>query len=222
MLLLLACAEPLPETADGQLHAAWTAWHAGDYDRAEDALLLLAQSPGDAEVSPLTETPGVMLVNPLPGCTRDRVEDLVVAADQDALFDIFEHYERTYTSSLDDWHADRQVLTWASDYGFHVPVAGSADATLHAEMRLLGDVLVLVNVLAEPAVWEQEGNTFDEDFRMEAWTQVDGRLVHVEGLWRHMIAGVYNTENEAVRGLVTNALYDWDEQMVALCAQAGP
>ena len=32
-----------------------------------------------------------------------------------------------------------------------------------------------------------------------------------------MDAGAYDTKNDAVRDIVLNGLYDWDEQMVAHC-----
>ncbi len=222
VLILLACSEPLPESADGRMHAAWEAWQAEDWARAADAVLLLSEADGEGELTALTETPGVMVVNPLPGCTVEQVEDIVIALNQDELFDIFDHYDRSYTSPLSDWEEQREQLDWQSDYGFTIPLAGPADATLMATMREQDGVLFAVNTLAGPAVWEEEGSTFDEDFRLEAWTHRDGAVVHVEGLWRHMIAGAYNTENEAIRDIVLNGLVDWDEQMVELCEQGLP
>ncbi|MCP4918178.1 MAG: hypothetical protein GY913_14795 [Proteobacteria bacterium] len=204
------------------MHAAWTAWHDGDDDRVAEAVRLLAETPGEGELTPLTETPGVSLVNALEGCDLATVEDLVIALEQDELFDIFDHYDRTYTTSLEEWESEAVPLTWTSDYGFSIPLTGTADATLLGEIRRLDDdVLAAVNVLAEPAVWEEEGNVFDEDFRLEAWVLVDGTPIHVEGLWRHMDAGAYNTENESIRNLVRNGIVDWDDQMMASC-ETGP
>ena len=218
MLLLLACSEPLPDDADGRMHAAWDAWQAGDDRTLAQAISLMAETDGEGELTPLTETPGVMLVNPLPGCTLEQVEELVIALNQEDFFDVFNHYDREYTSSLEAWKEDREPLTWRSDYGFTVPLSGSAEATLLGEMRAPEeDMRVAVNVLAGPAVWENEGPVFDEDFRIEGWTLRDGVVVHVEGLWRHMDAGAYNTENDAVRDLVLNGLYDWDQQIVTHC-----
>ena len=218
MLLLLACSEPLPEDADGLMHAAWQAWEDQDDDRLADAIAALAAEDGEGELTPLTSTPGVMLVNPLVGCSLQQVEDIVIELDQAALFDIFEHYDRAYTSELSAWQDEAVPLTWQSDYGFAIPLSGSADATLLGEMRApVENMRVAVNVLAGPAEWEDEGSVFDEDFRIEAWTLRDEQVVHVEGLWRHMDAGAYNTENDAVRDLVLNGLVDWDEQMMTLC-----
>lgn len=223
MVLLIACAEALPEDADGQMHAAWTAWHDGDDDRVADAVRLLAANPGEGELTALVETPGVSLVNPLDGCDLATVEDLVIAREQDELFDIFDHYDRTYTSSLDAWEREAVPLTWTSEYGFTIPLTGTADATLLGEIRRLDeDVLAAVNVLAEPATWDEPGHVFDEDFRLEAWVVVEETPVHVEGLWRHMDAGAYNTDNESIRGLVLNGIVDWDDQMMAWCESGLP
>ncbi len=205
------------------MHAAWEAWQEGDDARLAEAVSLLAESPGDGELTPLTETPGVMLVNPLPGCDLNGVEAIVIALEQDELFDVFDHYDRSYSSSLEDWNENRSPLTWRSDYGFTIPLAGAADATLLGEIREPETgVISVVNLLAEPAVWEEDGHTFDEDSRLEAWVLQDEVVVHVEALWRHMDAGAYNTENDTIRELVLNGIYDWDEQMVSLCEQGLP
>jgi hypothetical protein len=239
MLALLACSsEPLPEDAEGLFHALWQAWDEdsqADHSRLGEVALALAElEPGRGELSTLSdeelaafgphdEQVGVSLILPL-DCELEQVEDVVIHLEQDELFpDVFETYERVHTSDLQAWEQDRRPLGWQADYVVSIPLTSDLSCTLLGEIREPTEgVLVARSVLQPAAVSEDDDGVFDQDWRIEAWVQQDERVLHIEALWRHMDAGVVNTDNEAIRGLVLDGIEDWDEQVQHWCAVGVP
>ncbi len=158
------------------------------------------------------------LILPL-DCELEQVEDVVIHLEQEELFpDVFETYERAYTGDLQAWEEDREPLTWRADYVVSIPLTSDLTCTLLGEIREPAEgVLVARSVLQPAAISEDDDGVFDQDWRMEAWVDQGHRVLHIEALWRHMDAGVVNTENEAIRGLVLDGIEDWDEQVQRWC-----
>jgi hypothetical protein len=137
--------------------------------------------------------------------------------------DVFEAYERTYDSSLEDWQQDRIPLRWTSIYAVEVPLTSLLTVTLAGEIREPEEgILVVRNVMPEPAVSAEDDGVFDQDWRIEAWTENEEGLVHLEAMWRHMDAGVVDTSNETIRSLVLDAIVTSDEESEVLCANGLP
>ena len=247
---LLGCrpVEPAPEDVDGLLHELWASWEDPDPERLSaivanlEAALGPLEEPADGEVSDLSReeiaaatdrdvdpaaASGVWIATGFP-CTPRALEAIVTYPDQDRLYDIFDSYERTFSSGRAAFlDARSDALDWEVVYGATVPIGVGYTAVLDAGARRIdseaGWLLLTRSVLREPATFDNEDAVFDQDWRIELyWAPEPGRVVHVEGLWRHMDAGAVDTDNETVRRLILNSLADWDATTASWCAEGLP
>lgn len=245
---LAACrpVEPAPRDLEGLLHFLWEAQEADDARLAEGLENLHAllgegplEPPLDGSTAPLdvaqvalaglarevdpSRAAGLYIATGF-DCTLDAAARIVSAVEQDALYDLFDAYERVLRGDRDAFLArEDDRLGWDATYAVSVPFAGPYTATLDGWARWVegsdGPFLLTRSVLVEPATFEREGSVFDQDYRIELYyTPSPGRVRHVEALWRHMEAGAVDTDSETVRRLILNGLIDWDAQTAALCA----
>ncbi len=256
LLALFGCEEvpEAPHDVDGLMHHFWQKVGAGeDGDIAQGVVNLHAAIDGDVfidrEDGQLTaldadeialvgsdadpsEASGIYMINPI-ACDLETVDDIVIALDQDGLYDSFDAYQRTYTSDEAAYSSrEALTLTWTVDYTVSVPLAGTYSATLDAGARWIpaidddlspfGPVLITWSTLAEPAEFDDDG-VFDQDYRVEVYYQPDSvRVVHSEALWRHMEAGLVSMASEDIQRLVLDGFADWDETTAEICAAGGP
>lgn len=246
---LLGCRniEEAPPDLDGALQGLWTGYESGSDEElrelaaALDGILggaaltepvdgTLADLSGDGPAIVGLETDpslaaGMYLAGPI-GCGMDDLRAILVAEDQDALYlDIYDSYARTYEGDPAAWLADD-----VPEVGWTVDIAATILGASYTE-RIAGGVryvpegngvgpLVLARTwLLEPAVFESDGKSFDQDFQIEIYWPRDADILHVYGLWRQMDFGSgLTTDDEGVVRIQLNNLHDWDARTSEICA----
>jgi hypothetical protein len=175
---------------------------------------------------------GMYLINEF-ACTLDKLTTITIATNQDVEYPTaYNSYMRTYTSDADAFKAGTTpTLTWTTkvnasllDAKFDETASGgvrkvtppSDDATSFG-----GPILMTRTWMPTPAVFEQSGPSFDQDYQLEVYYErKPGEMIHVYPLWRHMAipsAGL-STDDDSVVDLITQKLQDWDTQTAKLCA----
>jgi len=254
---ILACAacrgvDPAPEDLEGLLHYLWEKYPEGSDAELVDALENLHLSIDGAELEDTldgttalltdeevalagldrdvdpSETAGVFIVDPFP-CDLDTAEAIVISTEQDVLYDVFDNYERRYTTDLEAYlERETATLSWEVTYTTTIPLAGPYTADLAGGVRRIpdapfGDFFLTRSVLVEPAAFERSDGVFDQDYRIELYyAPRSGTVIHVEALWRNMHAGLANTDSEAVQRFILNSLEDWDDQTAHWCENGMP
>ena len=77
--------------------------------------------------------------------------------------------------------------------------------------------------LTEPATFTSGEGDFDQDYRIEVYyPPSEGRVVHVEALWRQMQAGFVDTDIDAIQDLILEAILDIDAAVGNDCVDGLP
>ena len=194
-------------------------------DLSADAAALVGVTDRDP-----ADAAGVYLVN-VYDCTLPKLEPVLLARNQDELYEgIYDRYDRTYTSSRADFEARvSPTMTWDVQYEASLlSAAYVADLegglrhveAIDAELSPHGPVLLSRTHLVEPARFENDGKSQEQDYQIEIWMkQGGGRILHVYGLWREAnYGGSTNSDNEGVQRLLLNSLADWDDTTEEHCA----
>jgi hypothetical protein len=160
--------------------------------------------------------------------------DLVTAAnvatspDQNELFGGFQSFERTFDDDYDAFLAgDLTNITWQVDYEVNVPLASPYTATTDGlaywvDGAEAGRFMITVSWMPQAAEFEGKGS-FEQDYRLEVfYERTDGRVRHVEGLWRQMDAGLVNTDNSTIQRAILNYLLERDDTTEEWCASGLP
>ncbi len=247
--------DPAPADLDGLLHWFWQKGGDGQDEELQDGvdnafaivdLDALADGPQDGSLSRLTdaetdlvgitgqpaeEAVGLYMVN-LVDCDLDTLEPILWDQRQDQLYPgIYDDYQRTYTSSLDDY-ADRlsPTLTW--DFWYVGSYLGTSyEASPVGGIRHVpgndddSDPVVLARTwMPDPAVFDGGNKSYEQDYQVEVYADAGGgQLLHLYGIWREADYGTgFTSENEGVQRLLLNALADWDERTEELCRDGLP
>lgn len=244
LLPLLACkkVEPAPADLDGLLHWFWT-----EYESGQDEALLegvgnalsivdveaLAQEVEDGSISRLSEDEaalvgvtdrdpalavGLYLLNVF-DCSMDELEPVLWEPDQASLYqDVYESYVRTFTSSQEDFASGAvDTLSWEVIYsvdslGYYVA------ETVGGLRRLPEGALLQRTYMPQPADYEGDGKSFDQDYQIEIYIeQPQGQMLHLYGLWREADYGLGTLDNESVQRILLNNLAKWDDSTEAAC-----
>lgn len=177
--------------------------------------------------------PGMTLVSPFP-CHLQIAADILTTADQAEIYGEFESYQRTHLDDIDAWLAhDQDQTRWEVDYAITIPFDLTVAAHLRGGARWVPDLgdpalsphgaffLVWAN-LTEPGEMLSGEGDFAQDYRVEVYyTPEPGMVVHVEALWRQMQVGLVDTDNDAILGLILDAIIDLDETTGEICADWG-
>ena len=183
---------------------------------------------------PAEKEAGLYLADPFEGCSVDDVEQIMTFLEQDLLYDQYDRYSRTNTSDAAAYlgrQTDR--LTWDIEYAVTIPLAGQYDALVSGGVRRVeelgpditpfGPFVLFRSALTAPATFATEDEVFDQDRRIQLfYAPDDGRLTHIEGLWRHMEAGLADTGSDTVRSLILSGIRDWEDETAAWCGQELP
>jgi len=253
VVLLVACkpVRPAPEDLDGLQH-----WFFDNYDVADDAQmseaidLLHAAADGDTieaasdgsatdlvveqiawsgrdDVDPEAAA-GSFLLNPF-ACDVDTLAAILAYIDQNELYEIYDSYDRDYTSDFDAWESgESATVTWEVDIG--ATLLG-AEYTEHIEGGLrrvptsFGDAIVSRTWMTEDAQFgEGSAKEWPQDWQIEVYYPADDdKIVHLYGMWREMRLGSgLSTDDEGVLRIILNNLVDWDEKTAELCAEGAP
>ncbi|MCB9766167.1 MAG: hypothetical protein H6739_40700 [Alphaproteobacteria bacterium] len=249
LLLLTGCGvEPTPEDLDGLIHRLWLSYDAAsDAELAETIDALYAELGADTlsdavtgEVSDLTAESldvvglsdgrdptlprGFSLAYTYP-CTLTDLEPILYHLPQDTLYEgVYDSYDRRYTSDLDAFTArEAPQITWSADITATL-LNKSYFEHIDGGLRYVGDperpALLGRTVLPEPAAFDDEDWSFDQDYQLELWVErAPGEIAHLYVIWRHMVLGGLSTEDDGVVNTSLRNMEDWDDRTAELCAE---
>ncbi len=251
----LSCKAPeaAPKDLDGLVHYFWDGYEgAEDADLADAAANLMAATDGrtrtevlDGTISALdagqvaavgiegqaaADAQGVFLVNVF-ACGLSRLEELLLAKDQDVLYEgVYDRYSRTYTSSRAEYES-REVTTMRWDVEYDATILGASyTAWMDGGLRAVpgqgedaspwGEFIVQRTFMARPAAFENDGKSLEQDYQIEVYIERSpGEILHVYGLWREADFGAgFTSEDEGVQTIMLNNMKGWDDDTAALCA----
>jgi hypothetical protein len=194
----------------------------------DDIKTVMARADADP-----SQARGMYLINEF-ACTLDKVTTITIALDQDTQYPgVYNSYKRTYTSDSAGFTAGTTpTLSWSSDIGASLLDAKYTSTVSGAVRKVTpptddptpfgGPILLVRAWLPSPAVFEDMGPIFDQDYQLEVYYErAPGALIHVYPMWRHMAIPSVNesTDDDSVVNLITNDLQSWDQQTAALCAK---
>lgn len=168
-------------------------------------------------------------------CSLDQLEKVLYHLDQNDLYNEYISYERTYTSSFADYTArDTDTITWKAEleatrlgaYYEETLLGGMRRFPLPAELveehDLPADHLLVTRTWIPHPV-KSNDMEFLQDYQLELYLPWgDDEIIHLYGLWRQLVQGILNFENDAVANVTIGALAEWDDRTTALCAEGKP
>ncbi len=257
-LLALSCkgVDPAPTELDDLFHYFWTWYEDGQEQQLGEAIDNLYQAVGgpdleqvlDGSLSDLgvdeaalvgvdgVETAlaqGLYMVRSL-ACEMDHLETILYQLDQDQLYEgVYDSYERSYTSSLEDYLArNTDFLSWEVDYSASI-LGSSYDAHIVGGLRYLPadeesshlPAIMSRVYMPRPAAFEDgSSKSMDQDYQIEIfWERSPGDLLHAYGLWRQGDYGSgFTTDDEIVQRIMLGNMSDWDDNTEDLCGESLP
>lgn len=167
-------------------------------------------------------------------CDLDTMELLLVERAQLALYpDLYEAYDRTYTTDADAYFA-RQVpeLLWEVQLTGILTILASSifEERLTGGIRYVpeeagGPALLAHTVMSEPAVWpDDEAKSFDQDDQLSAvWPAGDGSVVQIQAIWRQIdVGGGLTAETDLVTDVTASGFRSSQRDNGVLCASGWP
>lgn len=168
-------------------------------------------------------------------CGIDALERVLYHLDQNALYEQYDTYERTYTSDFDAYTArttDR--IDWTATLTAGNIATGAYEETLLGGMRRIAvperaegdwadtDYLITRTWLPYPAKGN-EGLEFNQDYQLEIYLPWgDDEIVHLYGIWRELRSGLLTFEDFTVMSITMTNLLAWDDTTERLCAEGRP
>jgi hypothetical protein len=252
LAILGACkkVEPIPPDLDALVHDLWRGYDSatdGDVAANVEALEGLVdgadlEEVSDGSISVLTtddmselqvsgdpqDAMGVYMVGPI-DCSLEHLETIVTYREQDALYEgIYDTYAREMTADEDDYHARViPVLTWTTDYAASV-LGASYSATSYGSLRYVADTpfgpaLLARGYFQDPARFDSDSKSWDQDYQLEVYYELGGHIVHVYAVWRQADFGTgFTSDDEGVQRILLNNLASWDQDTNDLCAEGRP
>ncbi len=179
-----------------------------------------------------TPAQGMYVVN-MYDCNLPKLEKLLYDRDQAAMHgDVYESYEREYTSSFEDYNSrESKTLSWKFNYSAAPMPAAHYHTTGLGGLRYLADsealnlahgpALLQTSWMPEPSVFDDtDANEFDLDFQIAVFFEPEpGRIAHFLTLWRHLaFNGVgADSEDSWVIDTILDGFVDWDTRIEELC-----
>lgn len=169
---------------------------------------------------------GIFLVNKI-DCGMARMAELVTAKNQIELYGTYDDFSREWVSDVEAFRTkDEPTGTWEDD--FTVTVLGiTYDALTNGDGRWIPDLgdeespfgatLVTRRIMPEPAVFENDRDVYNQDYRTEVYYARDGGVVHVAAMWREASFAGFDSDNEGIQRTVLNGMKDWDDDSEAAC-----
>lgn len=227
-----------PEQLAEGFRNLYAAADADGLDEAVDGTLSLLQRDdlGDAvvEAPALSRAAGVYMLRPL-DCSMEQLEKILTHQAQDELYpDAYDTYERQFTSDKQAYsNKVEDLLTWEVDYtatilgkSYRSTVLGALRRVpvIDAEQSPHGETIVARAHIPEPAAFEKDGTSLDQDYQIEMYMKMGGgRILHAYGIWRQADFGAgIDSDSEGAQRLLLNNLAKWDEETEALCADGRP
>jgi hypothetical protein len=170
-------------------------------------------------------------------CDLVTLEKILYDLDQGAKYpEVYDTYERTYTTSLDDYKARTSpFLHWDMYYEATPMPSARYGAHSKGSLRYVGadDSVELTHgpaviqriYMPQPAEYfDTDANEYLFDFQLELYYEpTPGRIAHFDPVWRHMaFNGVgASTDDNWIIDTILDGLRDWDLRTQELCAQGG-
>jgi hypothetical protein len=196
---------------------------------ADQALVPLSAPPNDDGTWTL---PDIALARPLYVVTRfpcamDRLQAVLADPDQNAIYDAYDAYSRSFTSSVDDYLAGTtDAVTWEVTATASNIATGAYTELLLGGLRRVrrddGDAVFARTHIPYPATTERENVSFVQDYQIEAYVSLDAsdtEVLHVYGIWREMDLGsLGDMESNGVAQITLDNMASWDDKTAAACA----
>lgn len=247
LALLTGCkVEPAPEDIDGLTRWFWTEYEtATDAELAEAIAHLHTALDGGAVGDPRTGELSDLSPDDVAHVTLDAGTDPTIARgffmayrfdctlhalapilayqDQNALYQVYDAYARTYTSDAEAF-ADGSAATLSWEVSITTTLVGTTyTEQVQGGVRDGGDALIARTWMPSPAVFEDSDWSFDQDYQIEAWYEpTPGELVHLYGIWRWMELGSIDMNSDGMLNTTLNNMQDWDDHTAELCASGLP
>lgn len=247
MFTLFACAEPepAPRDLDTVAHDLWVHYAAEDEPALiadvqdlrglldEDALPmegiftdLTAEEAAPAGFSGDPSIATGMFVATHIGCTPDEIEAIVKSQDQMALYpENYLSYVRNYTSDESAFTSGAaNHLSWEGTYEVEIPIIGTYISSILGGMHRADDgadgpYYYSTTVMPSPAETTPDTLTFDVDLQLEVFYPHDDGMVHLFGMWRHIVSGELDTDGSGMQALIIDGLIGWDGDTTAICEE---
>ncbi|MFH1811446.1 MAG: hypothetical protein ABIJ09_22080 [Pseudomonadota bacterium] len=175
-----------------------------------------------------------MFVTNMFDCDLIKLEKILYDLNQAEKYpEVYDTYQRTYTSSLDDYTSRQSnTITWdmyyeatpmpAAKYGAHskggLRYIGADDSVELA----YGPAILSRIYMPDPAEYfDTDANEYLFDFQLELFYEpTPGRIAHFYPVWRHMAFHGVNasTDDNWIIDTILNGLLDWDTRTQELCA----
>jgi hypothetical protein len=251
--------EEVPLDLDDAVHRVWVDPFTEDLDPIFEALdreideASLKDAPLEGEIRRLTSEElsglevasrvggppdpgrarGLLFLNRFP-CAPEVFETLLTHADQNAIYEAYDAYSRSFEGDRDAWRAaasDR--LDWTGEITASIPLVGSYTYAFRTELRRFTvpetyptageSAWVTRNEMPEPAVWDRDERAMPQDYQLEIFVPFEDDLLHVYAFWREMDLGpVGTTESEAVARITFDQLAKWDRTTARVCEEGPP
>ena len=162
-------------------------------------------------------------------CTLNAAEGLYKDAEQDDIHPTYDTYERTYTSSLEDYNA-RTIPTLSFDQSLSILgvltpdmyKTGKGDLrwvpAVDEETSPYGAILLSRNYLTEPVTLSADG-LFELDYHLEVLVEVNsGEIMHLHTNWAYLdLGGSLTSDNETMQVLALGGLEELEQDVEEAC-----
>lgn len=138
--------------------------------------------------------------------------------------DVYESYDKDFDSDESAFRdGDTNFITYKTAYKIQTPPVGSPySAKLNAAARRIntddGEIVITRVYLSEAAKFDGEGSSFDLDFQMEVYFDLDGETGHFYTMWRRMVLGPVDNSSELFISQTLGGFQDWELEVDDACA----
>lgn len=184
------------------------------------------QGLGPAGADPANAT-GILLVNRI-DCTMAQMIELVTAPNQKELYATYDEYDRSYSSDIAAFKAgDEDSGSWEEAFTvtilgitYEADTLGSARRIpeLDEEQSPFGATLLTRRTMPEPARFDNDRDSYPQDYRAEVYYPMKGGVVHLAAMWREASFAGFDSANEGIKTSVLKGMKDWDDLSAEHCA----
>ncbi len=248
LTILAACAcrhpEPAPPDLEGEVLYFWSTFDQGGDDWPEHVDVfddLIAEEtieiPSDGTLKSLdsadvddlapgndpSTASGLFIANEF-DCSIADLRAILSYPDQLALYPSnYDTYVRTFQQSRSEWLSG-DIERLDADVEYDTTVLGAEySAAPKVAFRRFDDAVVSRVVMPEPAEFESGNKSITQDYQLEVYWAVGGKIRHIYGFWRDAdFGGAFVDESATVQTLVVDGLFDWDDVTEQWCADGLP
>ncbi len=167
-------------------------------------------------------------------CSLEAYERVLLYHDQNELYGKYEGYSRSFDGdpkTFANGTVDR--FSWSGQLITFVPLSGTYVYDFETEARRFtlpddADVVgtegfIVRTWLPRPAVWDNEGLTFNQDYQLELYIPIAAdELLHIYPVWREFVTASGDMSNDLVASLTLWQMGLWDDRTSELCEQGLP